>query len=254
VGTWHGLEVGRPIAAPLEQCAELLGVDLATVCKLAANVEPYLRADGTRIWSLVQLERQLRPEAYVRRRGGYLDRRQAPATAARPSAALVHPAVEIRSPLDLHLRSGIALPTSSEEGGAMAHPNEELARRGYEAFNNADVETLREVFADTTIFHEPGRSPISGDYEGLDQVLGFFGTLIELSGGAFRAPSTTWWPTTSMPSGSAALTPNATGVVSAALRCWCSISEMAGSPRPGHTTTTSTSSTSSGRRSAGHGR
>jgi ketosteroid isomerase-like protein len=46
----------------------------------------------------------------------------------------------------------------------MAHPNEELVRRGYEAFNNADVETLREVFADTTIFHEPGRSPISGDY------------------------------------------------------------------------------------------
>jgi len=41
--------------------AELLGVDLATVCKLAAKVEPYLRADGTRIWSLMQLERQLRP-------------------------------------------------------------------------------------------------------------------------------------------------------------------------------------------------
>ena len=56
--------------------AELLGVDLATVCKLAAKVEPYLRADGTRIWSLTQLERQLRPEVYGRRRGGYLDRRR----------------------------------------------------------------------------------------------------------------------------------------------------------------------------------
>jgi hypothetical protein len=32
--TWHNLEVGRPIAAPLEQCAELLGVDLATVGEL----------------------------------------------------------------------------------------------------------------------------------------------------------------------------------------------------------------------------
>ena len=69
----------------------------------------------------------------------------------------------------------------------MAHPNEELVRRGYEAFNNADVETLRQLFADTTVFHEPGRSPISGDYEGLDQVLGFFGTLAERSGGTFRA-------------------------------------------------------------------
>ena len=66
----------RPIAAPLDQCAELLGVDLATVRELATNVEPYLRADGTRIWSVMQLERQLRPEAYGRRRCGYLDRRR----------------------------------------------------------------------------------------------------------------------------------------------------------------------------------
>jgi hypothetical protein len=76
VGTWHDLDVGRPIAAPLERCAELLGVDLATVRELAAQVEPYLRVDGTRIWSLMQLERQLWPEAYGRRRGGYLDRRR----------------------------------------------------------------------------------------------------------------------------------------------------------------------------------
>jgi hypothetical protein len=82
VGTWHDLNLGRPIAAPLEQCAELLGDDLATDRELAAKVEPYLRADGTSIWSLMQLERQLRPEAYGRRRGGYLDRRRIPATDA----------------------------------------------------------------------------------------------------------------------------------------------------------------------------
>jgi hypothetical protein len=82
VGTWHDLDVGRPIAAPLERCAELLGVDLATIRTAAANVEPYLRADGTKVWSLMQLERQLRPEAYRRRRGGYLDRRRIPAADA----------------------------------------------------------------------------------------------------------------------------------------------------------------------------
>ena len=74
MGTWHDVDSGRPIAASLEQCAQLLGVDLATVNVLAAKVEPYLRADGTRIWSLTQLERQLHPEEYGRRRGGYLDR------------------------------------------------------------------------------------------------------------------------------------------------------------------------------------
>jgi hypothetical protein len=82
VGTWHDLDVGRPIAAPLERCAELLGVDLVTVRELAAEVEPYIRADGARIWSLMQLERQLRPEAHGRRRGGYVDRRWTPAADA----------------------------------------------------------------------------------------------------------------------------------------------------------------------------
>jgi hypothetical protein len=76
--TWeaHDPDFGQPIAAPLERCAKLLGVDLATVREVAARVEPYLRADGTKIWSLLQLERQLRPEAFARRRGGCSDRRR----------------------------------------------------------------------------------------------------------------------------------------------------------------------------------
>jgi hypothetical protein len=75
-GDLHDPDLGRPIAAPLQRCAQLLGVDLATIQEAVANVEPYLRADGTRIWSLMQLERQLRPEVYGRRRGGFLDRRR----------------------------------------------------------------------------------------------------------------------------------------------------------------------------------
>jgi len=39
-------DLTRPIAAPLDRCTELLGVDLAAVREAAANVEPYLRADG----------------------------------------------------------------------------------------------------------------------------------------------------------------------------------------------------------------
>jgi hypothetical protein len=57
VRTWevNDPDFGRPIAAPLEQCAELLGVDLATIREVATNVEPYLRADGTPVWSLMRL-------------------------------------------------------------------------------------------------------------------------------------------------------------------------------------------------------
>ena len=78
---------GRPLAAPLEQCAQLLGVDLATMRTVAADVEPYLRVDGTKVWSLMQLERRLRPETYGRVRGGYLSRRRVPARGAATAAA-----------------------------------------------------------------------------------------------------------------------------------------------------------------------
>jgi len=41
VGTWEADDPAyyRPIAAPLEKCAELLGVDLATIQRAAADVE-----------------------------------------------------------------------------------------------------------------------------------------------------------------------------------------------------------------------
>jgi hypothetical protein len=42
-------------------CPSAMGPGLAAIREAAANVEPYLRADGTRIWSLMQLERRLRP-------------------------------------------------------------------------------------------------------------------------------------------------------------------------------------------------
>jgi hypothetical protein len=78
VGTWEAEDpaYSRPIAAPLERCAELLGVDLATIREAAATVQPYVRVDGMKVWSLTQLERQLRPHAYGRVRGGYIARRQ----------------------------------------------------------------------------------------------------------------------------------------------------------------------------------
>jgi hypothetical protein len=77
---------GRPLAAPLDQCTQLLGVDVATLRTVAADVEPYLRVDGTKVWSLMQLERRLRPETYGRVRGGYLSRRRLRAKGAEPAA------------------------------------------------------------------------------------------------------------------------------------------------------------------------
>ena len=78
----HDPTLIRPIAAPLERCAELLGIDLATIHEAAAHVEPYIRVDGIEVWSLMQLERQLRPYAYGRVRGGYVARRRSRGTDA----------------------------------------------------------------------------------------------------------------------------------------------------------------------------
>jgi hypothetical protein len=50
VGSWEADDpaYARPIAAPLQRCAELLGVDLATITAAAGRVQPYVRVDGTK--------------------------------------------------------------------------------------------------------------------------------------------------------------------------------------------------------------
>jgi ketosteroid isomerase-like protein len=66
------------------------------------------------------------------------------------------------------------------------HPNLDLMRRGYAAYTSGDLETISQLLADDVIWHVSGRSPLSGDYTGKEQVFGFFGTLQELSGGTSR--------------------------------------------------------------------
>jgi ketosteroid isomerase-like protein len=68
----------------------------------------------------------------------------------------------------------------------MADPNEELLRRGYEAFAAGDMATLNELLSDDIVWHVPGKSPIAGDYKGKDQVFGFFGKIVEMTGGNFK--------------------------------------------------------------------
>ena len=66
------------------------------------------------------------------------------------------------------------------------HPNVELARRGYEAFAKGDLATLTELLADDIVRHVRGIGSLSGDYQGRDQVFGFFGRIAEETGGTFR--------------------------------------------------------------------
>ncbi|MGH3509285.1 MAG: nuclear transport factor 2 family protein [Nocardioidaceae bacterium] len=62
-----------------------------------------------------------------------------------------------------------------------------LVRTGYAAFNTGDVETLHAVMDANVIQHVAGSSPLAGTYKGLDNVLGYYAKLGELTGGQFHA-------------------------------------------------------------------
>ena len=61
----------------------------------------------------------------------------------------------------------------------------EAARKGYKAFQENDVETLQQVLAPDVKWHGNGRSPVAGDFDGLDATLGSFLNLAQLTNGTF---------------------------------------------------------------------
>ena len=67
----------------------------------------------------------------------------------------------------------------------MAQSDAEIMRTGYEAFARGDVPAVLAVFAEDIAFHVPGDNLVAGDYNGHDEVVGFFEKLVELSGGTF---------------------------------------------------------------------
>jgi len=66
------------------------------------------------------------------------------------------------------------------------HPNLTFLKKGYEAFNAADIETVAGLYHPEVVWHCPGNSLISGDHKGLNAVLEFFGKLAMLTDGTFK--------------------------------------------------------------------
>lgn len=67
----------------------------------------------------------------------------------------------------------------------MSTENLDLIRRGYEAFGRGDISTVLQIFDPNIHWHIPGRSPLSGDYNGHDEVIAFFTKTQELAAGTF---------------------------------------------------------------------
>jgi ketosteroid isomerase-like protein len=71
-------------------------------------------------------------------------------------------------------------------GAARAQANAALIQAGYDAFARGDVQGALAGFAPDIFWHVPGRGPLSRDYRGHAEVLGFFAHFMELSNGTFR--------------------------------------------------------------------
>jgi len=67
----------------------------------------------------------------------------------------------------------------------VARANDELITSAYDAFARGDLTGAIATFAADIFWHVPGRGPLSRDYRGHAEVLGFFEHFMELSGGTF---------------------------------------------------------------------
>lgn len=61
-----------------------------------------------------------------------------------------------------------------------------LVRRGYAAFADNDLDTLREIIAEDATWHVAGNNQIARTYHGIDEIFGFFAKLDELTQGTLR--------------------------------------------------------------------
>ncbi len=66
------------------------------------------------------------------------------------------------------------------------HPHAALIRKGYEAFSRGDLDTLRGMMTTDCTQHVPGSHKLSGDFKGVDAVLGYYGRLAAETNGTFR--------------------------------------------------------------------
>ena len=72
------------------------------------------------------------------------------------------------------------------------HKNADIVRRGYHAFNTADMKTLTELFDENASWHTPGRGSIAGDRVGRDAIFAQFARYGGETGGTFKAECGTY--------------------------------------------------------------
>lgn len=62
----------------------------------------------------------------------------------------------------------------------------EVLQTGYEALVNTDLAVIIGLLAEDVVAHVPGRSQVAGEYVGMEAVVGYVSTLMELSDATLR--------------------------------------------------------------------
>jgi len=84
---------------------------------------------------------------------------------------------------------GIYTRARTQATAVSEHPHLALMRRTLDAFRSGDMPALGALLSDDVVWRVPGKSLLARDYRWQDEVFGFFGRLIELTGGTFRVES-----------------------------------------------------------------
>jgi uncharacterized protein (TIGR02246 family) len=66
------------------------------------------------------------------------------------------------------------------------HPNVALFHRTFAAFTAGDMEALAELFHPDVVWHNPGQSPLAGEFHGREAAFAAFQREFQLSGGTYR--------------------------------------------------------------------
>lgn len=65
--------------------------------------------------------------------------------------------------------------------------NADVVRRGYQAFNEADIDTINQLWRDDVTWTTPGKSTVAGTARGKDAVLAQYGRYGGETNGTFQA-------------------------------------------------------------------
>lgn len=65
--------------------------------------------------------------------------------------------------------------------------NIEMARKGYQAFNEQHLDEAMETIHDEILWHAGGDNPVSGEYRGKQAVMGLFAQIGQLTEGTYEA-------------------------------------------------------------------